>query len=462
MMTKRIYLSGVSALLLFLLSTELATAQSESMQQQLDNYLQAHYQNHDFMGEVLIADDDQILAHSLIGMADIEGGRKHQSGDIYHVASLTKQFTGAAIALLAQRGQLSLDDNLGTLLPDFAARITGADSITVPMLAQHEAGIPDYNGFPEYALNSQRFMTLDEILAWISNNVRSIEPQGYDYSNSHFAVLARIIEVASGQNYRSFMREEVFLPAGMNSTDHYRAEEVVSGRSHGYDPGHHNNLVNAPILDNSMKLGSGSLHTTAQDLLAWHRALREYRVLDRETQAIYLQASSHDYALGVGVALDEISGQRVASHDGKSPGVGAYIKRWLDDGRVLIMLSNINSGVLNQMKADLTRLANNQPVELPERRVLRSVSESELSTMTGYYQFPPQTPIRITQQSGGLSLYWGNSGQVQHLAPLAGSDWFLMGTRGDRIRFRFDRDGSVDGLEYDWGGGVEFCPLVSR
>lgn len=95
------------------------------------------------------------------------------------------------------------------------------------------------------------------------------------------------------------------------------------------------------------------------------------------------------------IATDAATGQRVASHDGKSPGVSAYIKRWLDDGRVLIVLSNVNSGL------------------------------------------------------------------VQHLAPLADSDWFYMATRGDRIRFRYGGDGDVTGLEYDWGGGVEFCPRLA-
>lgn len=448
----------VSITLILSMSNALgALAQSADLEQHLREYLQAHYANRDFMGEVMIADDNQILAHVTLGMADIESQRLHQSGDIYHVASLTKQFTGAAIALLVSRGQLSLDDTLGKLLPDFSAKILGSSDVSVRMLAQHEAGIPDYNGFPEYALNSQTAMTLDDILDWITNNVSKIEPAGYNYSNSHFALLARIIEIASGQGYREFTRTELFLPAGMTNTDHYRAEEVITGRSAGYDPGHGNDLVNAPVLDNSMKFGSGSLHTTVPDLLAWHRALRNNMVLDSDAQAIYLRASENGYALGVGIATDAATGQRVASHDGKSPGASAYIKRWLDDGRVMIVLSNVNSGVLNQMKDDLTRLMDDEEVESPQPRRIRTVTEEALRVLVGHYRFPPQTDIRIVQQNGGLSLYWGNSGLVQHLAPLADSDWFYMGTRGDRIRFRYSGDGEVSGLEYDWGGGVEFC-----
>lgn len=435
-------------------------ALSDDLTEQLTEYLAAHHANNDFMGEVLIARGDQLLAHAVVGMADIESGRPHQPGDVYHVASVTKQFTGAAIALLAARGQLTLDSTLAEWLPEFVAGIDGTADVTVGMLARHEAGIPDYNGFPEYAINSQRTMTLDNILEWISDNITSISPGAYDYSNSHFAILARIIEVASGSDYREFMRNNVFEPAGMLNTDNYRAEEIVPRRSAGYDPGHSGNLVNAPMLDNSMKLGSGSLHTTAYDLWAWHKALLDDRVLDTAAQSVYLQTSNHAYALGIGVVTEAETGQRVTSHDGKSPGVGAYFKRWLTDGRVLIMLANVNSGALNTLKTDLTRLADGLDVELPERRQYRDIRIEELAAFQGTYLFAPDTQIRIAQQPQGLSLYWGNSGLVQHLAPLAHSDWFHMGSRGDRIRFQRNDIGEVTGLDYDWGGGIEFCPIV--
>lgn len=428
------------------------------LQQRLTAYLEAHEANNDFMGEVLVADADRILARAVVGMADIESSRPHRPGDVYGVASITKQFTGAALALLASRGTLSLDDTVERWLPAFAARIPGMNAVTLRMLAQQEAGVPDYNDFPDYALLSRRNLSLDEVLDWIAMHTDSVTPgQGYDYSNSHFAILARVIEKASGKPYRRFMREEIFNPAGMYSSDHYRAEEIVMQRVSLYDPGQHGNLVNSPVLDNAMKLGSGSLYTTADDLLRWHRALLQQRILSAEAQALYLAPSRADYGLGAGVRMDALSGQLIADHDGKAPGIAAYFKRWLADGRVLIVLSNVNSGVLNQMKSDLSRLIAGEDVVPPAKREYRTLSQTLLSAAPGDYVFPPTTPIRITQELDGLSLYWRDSGLVQHLAPLADSDWFLMGSRGDHIRFHQNGDGEVTGLDYDWGGGVEFC-----
>ncbi|MCP5345927.1 MAG: serine hydrolase domain-containing protein [Gammaproteobacteria bacterium] len=433
------------------------------LQERIYRYLVAHEVNNDFMGEVLVADSERILARVLVGMADIESGRPHRPGDVYGVASVTKQFTGAAIALLVSRGVLSLDDSVADWLPTFTTRVSGMEHVTIRMLAQQEAGVPDYNDFPDYAQFSRRQVNLDEVLDWIAQNTSSISPgTGYDYSNSHFAILARIIEEASGESYRQFMREHIFNPAGMLSSGHYRAEEIVMQRVSLYDPGQHGDLVNAPVLDNSMKLGSGSLYTTADDLLSWHRSLLKERVLNAQTQELYLEPSGERYAMGVGVRMDALSNQLITDHDGKAPGIAAYYKRWLGDGKVLILLSNVNSGVLNQMKSDLSHLIAGEEVAMPQKREYREIEKALLTEAPGNYLFPPTTPIRIAQELDGLSLYWRESGLVQHLAPLADSDWFLMGSRGDKVRFHRNPDGEIDGMEYDWGGGFEFCPLQKR
>lgn len=438
-----------------------AAAQTDSnLQMALDAYLNAHYQNQDFMGEVLIADTDSIIAHSIVGMADIESQRPHAANDIYHVASLTKQFTGAAIAVLVSRGQLSLNSTLGELLPDFAAGISGAADISVLQLARHEAGIADYNNFPDYARMSRSAVTLDEVLAWIDQHVSQAEPGAYRYSNSHYAILARIIEQVSGMSYTDFMQQTLFEPAGMHHSGHFRAEDIVPGRVAGYDPGHGLSLVNAPVLDNSMKLGSGSLHTSAFDLLNWHRALQRHDVLDEKTQALYLTPGAHDYAMGISVGKDSSTGETVVHHDGKSPGVAAWFKRWPESGKVLIVLSNVNTGVLNRMKTDLTELVNGKPIDPPALREIRALDKQLAEAAPGTYQFPPATRIGITRSQDGLTLYWGDGGLPQHLIPLADSDWFLMGSRGDRIRFVSNSQGEINELEYDWGGGIERCPRL--
>jgi CubicO group peptidase (beta-lactamase class C family) len=438
-------------------------AQTDSnIQMALDAYLNAHYQNKDFMGEVLIADTDNIIAHSMVGMADIESQRPHAANDIYHVASLTKQFTGAAIAVLISRGQLSLDSTLGELLPDFAAGISGAADISVLQLARHEAGIADYNNFPDYARMSRSAVTLDEVLAWIDQHVSQTEPGDYRYSNSHYAILARIIEQVSGMSYTDFMQQTLFEPTGMHHSGHFRAEDIVPGRVAGYDPGHGLSLVNAPALDNSMKLGSGSLHTSAFDLLNWHRALQRHDVLDENTQALYLNPSSYGYAMGISVSTDSSTSETVVHHDGKSPGAAAWFKRWPESGKVLIVLSNVNTGVLNQMKTDLSDLVHGKPIDPPASRQLRALDNHLAEAALGTYQFPPATRIQITRSRDGLTLHWGDGGLPQHLIPLADSDWFLMGSRGDRIRFVINDQGEVGELEYDWGAGIECCSRLSK
>jgi CubicO group peptidase (beta-lactamase class C family) len=425
----------------------------EALQRTLRGYLEAHEANGDFMGEVIVADRSRILARVVIGMADIESARAHAPGDVYHVASLTKQFTGAAIAVLEGDGTLQLDDILAEYIPDFP----NASEITLRALAQQTAGVPDYNDFDDYGTRLYSTMSLDEIVAWVGDNVGEFVPNGgHSYSNSHYALLAKVIEVASGMRYEDFLRQRILKPAGMRSSGNFGAE-IVPRRVEGYDPGPDGTLINAPEPRNSIKLGSGSLYTTGPDLVRWHRALLGEKLLDADGLALYLNSSEHGYAMGNSVWRDQSSGKRYSAHDGKAPGGFAYMRRWLDEGIALIVLSNVNSGQLNRLKADLSAIVNGTVVKAPEPIHFRKLANGEATRVTGRYLFPPDSKIRIATNAGSLVLYWRDTGLAQYLTPLAESDWFYMRSRGERVRFIFDDDGRATALEYDWGGGVQRC-----
>jgi hypothetical protein len=137
------------------------------------------------------------------------------------------------------------------------------------------------------------------------------------------------------------------------------------------------------------------------------------------------------------------------------------MKRWLDSKQVLIVLSNVNSGQMNRMKGDLTRLVSGEPVELPKLRKVRRLKEGEAEPLLGQYLFPPDNKIRIADLNGGLVLYWRDTGLAQYLVPLADSEWYFMPSRAERVRFTRNPEGQVVALEYDWGHGIQECLRVA-
>jgi CubicO group peptidase (beta-lactamase class C family) len=372
---------------------------------------------------------------------------------------VTKQFTGAAIAKLADEGKLDLDTPIAAFFPDFPH----AREITVRALVNQEAGIPSYNDFADYEAQSHRELSVAQLVDWIAAGAGDFKPNpGYAYSNSHFALLARIIELVTGQSYPDYLRAAILAPAGMADTDNYSNSQIVVGRVRGYDPGPNGTLVNAPSIDNSIRLGSGSLSTTSDDLVRWNRALQGDDVLSEAAKAIYLAPRESGYAMGISVGKDEATGERIAAHDGKVPGAFAYMKRWLDSGRALIVLSNVNSGQMNRFKTDLTRIVDGETVPLPERRRTRKLHPGEAAALVGHYLFPPAIDIRIATRDDSLVLYWRDTGLAQYLVPLEGSDWYYMPSRAERIRFVRNAEGVVESLDYDWGNGIQSCKRLAN
>lgn len=293
--------------------------------------------------------DGRPLVQRAYGMADLEGGRANALDTVMEAGSVSKQFVGALIAILAERGRLTLADPIRRWLPELPPLY---DPVTIDMLLHHTSGVRNWDnlveltGWPE----GTRVYTPDDAIAAIArqralNNVPGAE---YLYSNSNYVLAARIVARASGQSFDDFSRQALFAPLGMAATrwrSDFRA--VVPLRAQAYTP----DAAGRPKLDMPFGdvAGPGSLLTTVGDLQRWQAALdhpspAQAGWVARLTERTRLtDGTVIDYALGL--ELGPIAGERAISHAGSTAGYRAWAGRFPDRRLAVALLCN--AGELN-------------------------------------------------------------------------------------------------------------------
>ena len=217
--------------------------------------------------------DGRLIHAAGYGAANLDYGIPNGPATIYRIASVSKQFTAGAVALLALRGEVDLDAPVRRYVPEFPDY---PDPPTVRHLIHHTSGVRDYLGLFTLAGNrSEDFITNRDILDAIMRQRELNFPPGseYLYSNSGYVLLAEIVARATGRSLREFARAEFFDPLGMPRTHfHDDHNEVVPDRATGYSPTEDGFRIDMTTLD---VVGDGGIYTSVEEWPAWDRNLTE-------------------------------------------------------------------------------------------------------------------------------------------------------------------------------------------
>jgi CubicO group peptidase (beta-lactamase class C family) len=216
-------------------------------------------------------------------MANLEGRIAAMPTTNFRLASLTKQFTAAAILLLAEDGKLTLDDRVRKWLPSLPSAV---DSVTITHLLTHTSGIVAYEDVIPRGTKTQ-LHDADVLRLLESQDSTYLKPgSSYRYSNSAYALLALIVERASGRTFATFLNERVFLPLGMAQTVAYQEGiSTVSHRAFGYTmKGGAWTRKDQSIT--SAVLGDGGIYSSIDDLAKWDAALYDSRLLSDESRRL--------------------------------------------------------------------------------------------------------------------------------------------------------------------------------
>ena len=325
----------------------------------MENLARDGYEKGGFNGTWLYAENGRIVSKGAYGFRDPEDKLPVQEDSIFEMASVTKQFTAAAIMLLVREGKLDLDDEFTKLFPEFPY-----PGVKIRHLLTHTSGIPDYD-VEEWVApileKEKRIPPCSEVLSFIreSGEDRLCAPgEQFCYSDIGYTLLANAVEKVSGIRFEDYLKKNIFEPAGMKDTGiyHTRRDGIPSDRfvrnmvleDGKYVPSDKSENSAGYVVGSDGLNGCDYAYTTVFDMLAWDRALREEKVLTRgEQQTVYtpgrlnngeayIDEDGDGYGFGWGITNDEKFGL-IVSHSGGMPGLNTWFERFVDEDRVLLI-----------------------------------------------------------------------------------------------------------------------------
>ena len=345
-----------------------------------------------------VAREGRVVHQNGYGMANLETGTPITPASVFHLASVSKQFTAASILLLAREGKLSLDDDIRKHLPelpDYGRRIA------IRHLLNHTSGLRDQWDLLAMArgrFEEDRITEADVLEMMTRQKSLNFEPGAeYLYSNSGYTLAGIIVRRVSGKSLRDFADERFFRPLGMTQTqfqDDYT--RVITNRAAGYarrDDGRWH--VNLPNYDT---YGATSLFSTVGDLLKWQANMVRPTVGDSaffaEMRRLPTLTNGDTSAYGLGLVAERHRGARIVSHGGADAGYRTWLGRFPDHGLDVVVLCNAassNPAALARSVADVflpVSLAGAPAPAMPARvavapEVLRSLSGLYMNVKTG-------------------------------------------------------------------------------
>jgi CubicO group peptidase (beta-lactamase class C family) len=297
-----------------------------------------------------ILKDGKIIYKRGYGMADLEHGVTNKPDTVFRIASTSKQFTAACVALLALRGELDLDACVRDYIPELCEIY---QPVTVRHLVHHISGIRDYLTLQDLrGIGDDEYYTPKDVLELLSRQQALNFAPGNEllYSNSGYFLLGEIVRRVSGKTLAEFAKENIFQPLGMADThfhdDHGR---IVPDRATGYSPSGDGFEIDETILD---IVGDGAVFTTVEDMYLWDQNFYDNKLVDGLVELILTpgvlnNGDTLDYAFGLGYG--EHRGMKIISHGGAFVGFRAQIIRFPDVGFSVVCLCNNGSMNPNEL-----------------------------------------------------------------------------------------------------------------
>lgn len=309
----------------------------------LDSILQSSFPADGPGAAAVVVRDGQVLYRGAAGMADLEMGVAMRPEMVFPVFSVTKQFTGAAILLLAQEGRLSLSDPVSRHLPDFPLQ---GRTVTVEQLLAHTSGLTSYTDLPEWMPTLRSHTTGPELIAQFRDEPFRFEPgTAWAYNNSGYVLLGAIIERLSGMSYGDFVRSRILVPLGMSSSRIYDAPDAIIPRMvEGYSRGPGDGWMNAEYYSLTNGYAVGNLVSSVDDLARWNTAMDRGEVL---TPASWQRAFTSfrlndgtEARYGAGWFVGTLGSLATAEHSGDLVGGKVHVLRVPERRLFVAVLAN--------------------------------------------------------------------------------------------------------------------------
>lgn len=430
-------------IILFILFPALIFGQ-KNVSTHLAKYMQAQVEVNNFSGTVLVTQNGSVLLKKAYGLADYEWNIKNTVDTKFQLASVTKQFTAAAILLLAEKGKLSLNDNLSTFFPDYPK----ADSVTIHMLLSHSSGLA--MGFKELALST---ISADSAYTEIKKMPYEFSPgTKSEYSNIGYYLLAKIIEKVSGEQYAVFLRKNIFEKVGMKNTGVSNNDSIISKKAKVYSLTE-KGFVHNPYINWGFNIGHDGVYSTVEDLALWDNALYGTTILSAEMKKLmFTSHNSENWGYGFIINPFYNHGHQLIAHDGGFLGTMTSFNRFTDDKLFVTVLSN-NESFSYIIGYGLSAIALQKDVELPYKHYQTKIDTTIYDKYVGKYG-----EIEILKIDD--KLYY-NAVEME-LIPESKTKFFRADNNDRTIEFILDKSGGSNAIILTKGGVREVVKKSSN
>ncbi|WP_291846005.1 serine hydrolase [Lutibacter sp.] len=325
----------------------------------LDALLQSINKRNDFHGSVLVAKNGKVLYKKNVGYADFNKKEPLNDEFTFQLASVSKQFTAAAIMLLNERNQVQLNDLVSNYFPDFPY-----ENVTIKNLLNHTAGLPKYFWVTDNKWKQEKAPTNSEMMQLLDsvNVQRFFTPgQKFDYSNTGYFVLASIVEKVSGLSFSDFMKKNVFDPLEMKDSFVY-SFEIDSTRANQLDgyrlvKGWRHSRINKSL--NDAIVGDKNVYSTCEDLLKWTLSLNSGKLLSEASlKLMYAKGETkngREIPYGFGFRIDE-KDEKAIYHHGNWNGFSTSLTRYPEDDLVIIILEHTSYKGLTALNNSIKKI----------------------------------------------------------------------------------------------------------
>jgi CubicO group peptidase (beta-lactamase class C family) len=421
----------------------------------IDDFVRAKQKYHNFNGSVLIAEKGRIVYKKSFGYADFKNKKPLTEASVFNLASISKQFTAAAVMLSVERGLLSLDDSLSKYFPEIPY-----EGITVRQMLTHTSGLPEQNELLYKYWDSYRPATNRDMVEYLIKYKpeAAFKPgEGFKYCNTNYSLLAMIVEKVSGQTFQDFVAKNIFEPLEMKQTRFLNPQgenyQTIPNQTENYIfDAEKNQFLTPQEIPQQKKavpmlglLGAGNVHSTAADLLKWQESLKTAKILKRESidqmESPQVKGSVNGSdAYGYGLAIKSIYGDTKIFHYGGTLGYWNSLQHFKNADRTLIVLTNNESekGLTNALAAILF----DQKVALPSAHKEIKLSPAELNKFVGTYEINGNFAFAVENRDGKLYRVV-KSGDARELKTESKNKLFYDDDSDRQIEIVFDRGQTI-------------------
>ncbi len=418
---------------------------------------------------VAIIKEGSIIYKKGYGLANLEYDIPIRPSSVFHIASISKQFTVFSILLLEKQGKLSLDDDIRKYIPEVP---DFGKTITLRHLASHTSGLRDqWNLLSMAGWRMDDVITKEHILKLVSKQKElNFDPgEEYAYCNTGFTLLAEVVSRISDMSFAEFTNANIFEPLKMNNTLFYDDhEKIVENRAYSYyadSTGYKKSVLNYA------NVGATSLFTTVEDLSLWSMNFSSMKIGDTtminkmNTPAILNNGETFGGALGQFVG--KYKGLNEIQHGGADAGYRSYLTRFPDENFSVIVFSNsaeFSSGTMAHKVVDIYLKDNIEPEvkEVKDEKSTETISVDSnlLNTYIGDFELRPGFIIKITESNGKLSaLATGQS--VVTLTPLSTTEFEVVGVEA-KIEFIPNGGENIKLFKLHQGGQITEAPRLKE